>query len=275
MIKKYFSPSDNGSQSIPEAVLPQDRERLSAPTLTRAYTPEELRRGVVKGDWAIETVGTHAAVGMEAPFIKLDETKGRLYGNNGCNVLNGAYTYSPSDSTIRFSNLATTMRLCNKEGITDGEINGALDAARFYSLRLDDSQYYLTLFDASHEPLMTLMHQDFQFLNGTWKVTMISGITVDNPNLRLVIDVDEGRVHGDTGCNVLNGILETDMEAANSISFQSIMVTKLACPEPNFQTQLIVALEDASHARPVSADKVLLIDSQGRTVLQLERTTPN
>lgn len=37
---------------------------------------------------------------------------------------------------------------------------------------------------------------------------------------RLVIDVPEGKVHGNTGCNILNGSLETDMEAANSISFR-------------------------------------------------------
>ncbi|MDE7495892.1 MAG: META domain-containing protein [Muribaculaceae bacterium] len=41
------------------------------------------------GDWAIETVLGKKAVGETAPFIKFVPGENRIYGNNGCNVING------------------------------------------------------------------------------------------------------------------------------------------------------------------------------------------
>lgn len=255
-----------------EAVLPTDREKIVKP-VSGVYTSEELAKGIVKGDWAVERVNGKAAVGETAPFLKFVPEQKRVYGNNGCNVINAAYTYNPADSTLTFSNMASTMMACGMEGITDLEFNAALGAARYYTWRLSGNDYYLTLYDADHNPVMEMMHQNFQFLNGTWLVRQIDGQSVDVPDMKLVIDVDEGKLHGNTGCNIINGTLETDMEAANSISFQQIAMTRMACPTPNFETQLVVALEQAAKAKPLKEDRVELVDNQGKIVLLLERTS--
>ena len=255
-----------------EAVLPTDREKIVKP-VSGVYTSEELAKGIVKGDWAVERVNGKAAVGETAPFLKFAPEQKRVYGNNGCNVINAAYTYNPADSTLTFSNMASTMMACGMEGITDLEFNAALGAARYYTWRLSGDDYYLTLYDADHNPVMEMMHQNFQFLNGTWLVRQIDGQSVDVPDMKLVIDVDEGKLHGNTGCNIINGTLETDMEAANSISFQQIAMTRMACPTPNFETQLVVALEQAAKAKPLKEDRVELVDNQGKIVLLLERTS--
>lgn len=255
-----------------EAVLPTDREKIVKP-VSGVYTSEELAKGVVKGDWAVERVNGKTAVGETAPFLKFVPEQKRVYGNNGCNVINAAYTYNPADSTLTFSNMASTMMACGMEGITDLEFNAALGAARYYTWRLSGDDYYLTLYDADHNPVMEMMHQNFQFLNGTWLVRQIDGQSVDVPDMKLVIDVDEGKLHGNTGCNIINGTLETDMEAANSISFQQIAMTRMACPTPNFETQLVVALEQAAKAKPLKEDRVELVDNQGKIVLLLERTS--
>lgn len=255
-----------------EAVLPTDREKIVKP-VSGVYTSEELAKGVVKGDWAVEKINGKEAVGETAPFLKFVPEEKRVYGNNGCNVINAGYTYNPADSTLSFSNMASTMRACGMEGITDLEFNSALGAARYYTWRLSGDDYYLTLYDADRKPVMEMMHQNFQFLNGTWLVREIDGQAVDVPDMKLVIDVDEGKLHGNTGCNIINGTLDTDMDAANSISFQQIAMTRMACPTPNFETQLIVALEQASKAKPLKDDRVALVDNQGKTVLLLERTS--
>lgn len=255
-----------------EAVLPTDREKIVKP-VSGVYTSEELAKGVVKGDWAVERVNGKTAVGETAPFLKFVPEQKRVYGNNGCNVINAAYTYNPADSTLTFSNMASTMMACGMEGITDLEFNAALGAARYYTWRLSGDDYYLTLYDADHNPVMEMMHQNFQFLNGTWLVRQIDGQSVDVPDMKLVIDVDEGKLHGNTGCNIINGTLETDMEAANSISFQQIAMTRMACATPNFETQLVVALEQAAKAKPLKEDRVELVDNQGKIVLLLERTS--
>ncbi len=255
-----------------EAVLPTDREKIVQP-VSAVYTSEELSKGVVKGDWAIETVNGKPAVGETAPYLKFVPDQKRVYGNNGCNIINGGYQYNPADSTLVFSDMATTMMACGLPDITDIEVNAALAAAHYYTWRLNGDDYYLTLYDADHNPVMGLMHQNFQFLNGTWLVKEIDGTAVNVPDMKMVIDVDEGKVHGNTGCNILNGSLETDMDAANSISFQQIGLTRMACPDPNYETQLVVALEEASKAKPLKEGRVALLNNQGETVLLLERTS--
>ena len=120
---------------------------------------------------------------------------------------------------------------------------------------------------------MTLMHQNFQFLNGTWGVTAINEKPVNVPDMKIVIDVDEGKLHGNTGCNIMNGNFTTDMGTANSISFQKIITTRMACPDDSHETEFVVALEDAAYARPISPTKVLLLDNSGKVVLELQRTS--
>ncbi|MBD5356445.1 MAG: META domain-containing protein [Bacteroides sp.] len=255
-----------------EAVLPTDREKIVKP-VSAVYTSEDLAKGIVKGDWAIETVNGIKTIGEIAPFIKFVPDQKRVYGNNGCNVINATYNYNPADSTIDFSNFLSTMRACDTEGITDTEINMALADAKYYTWRLNEDHYYLTLYNEDRTPVMELMHQNFQFLNGTWLVKEIDGLPMNVPNMKLVIDVDEGKLHGNTGCNIINGKLDTDMDAANSISFQSIGMTRKACPDANYETQLVMALEEAMRAKPLKEGRVALIDSQEKVVLLLERTS--
>lgn len=256
-----------------ESVLPQDREQIQEQARQKTYNPEELAKGIVGGDWAIETVNGKAAVGETAPFLKFVPNEKRVYGNNGCNTLNAEYTYNPQDSTIRFSRIITTMMACGKTGITDYEVNAALNNTRRYSWRLDQDFYYITFYDERGVNLMELMHQNFQFLNGTWSVASIEDEAVNVPDMKLVIDVDEGKLHGNTGCNIINGTLDTDMDSPNSISFQEIAMTKMACPDMNYETRLLVALEAASKAKPIDKNKVLLIDDQNKVVLTLTRTS--
>ena len=255
-----------------EAVLPTDREKIVQP-VSSVYTSEELAHGVVKGDWAIEKVNGKTAVGETAPYLKFEPKQKRVYGNNGCNIINASYSYNPADSTLTFGNIASTMMACGMTGITDMEINAALGAAQYYTWKLNGDDYFITLLDADRQPVLELMHQNFQFLNGTWAVKEIDGEAVNVADMKLVIDVDEGKILGNTGCNILNGSLETDMDAANSISFQKIGLTRMACPDQNYETQLLVALEDASKAKPMLEGRVELLNNLGKTVLVMERTS--
>ena len=257
------------------AVLPDDRESIAVKKDRSNYTPEEIKRGVVKGDWAIETVYGKKTVGEEVPFLKFSPEEKKVYGNNGCNVINAGYAYNPNDSTIQFDHLASTMRLCAKEGLTDYEINTALGSTKYYSWNIGEngSDYYLTFYDETRREVMVLMHQNFEFLNGTWKVTKIGDQPVNVERMKIVIDVDEAKLHGNAGCNTFNGVMEIDMEHPNSISFNSIAITRMMCPDMQYETAFIVALEEVSSARPVSGQEVVLCDDQQKPVLTLVRTS--
>lgn len=260
-----------GGKNKLNPTLPVDRQEIVTKSDKRSYTPEEVGRGVVKGDWAIETVYGKKAVGEEGPFIKFVPEEKRVYGNNGCNVINADYTYNANDSTISFDHIASTMRMCNKEGLTDYEINTALGATKFYSWKVDGNDYYLTFYSETGQPVMVLMHQNFEFLNGTWRVTRINDKAVNVEGMQMVIDIDEGKLHGNTGCNIMNGRVDVDMEHPNSISFSAIATTRMACPDMQTETALVVALEEVTAARPVSGNEVVLYNDQHKAVLTLMR----
>lgn len=254
-----------------ESVLPTDREKLSAGSDNNRFVSKKLTQGEVDGDWAIKKVFGKNAVGETAPFIRFVKNENRIYGDNGCNVINAGYTANTADSTLRFENMASTMRYCSTSGITDTDINKALGDVVRYSWGTRDGNNYLWLRNSRGDVVLELMRQNFDFLNGSWQVVMISGKRCDNPDVELVIDVDEGKLHGNTGCNILNGKFEIDMKRPNSISFSAIATTRMACPPGYNETEFLVALEEATKAVPAGPDKVRLTDNDGETVLELKR----
>lgn len=229
---------------------------------------------VLEGDWAIMNVLGKKAVGETPPCIKFVPAENRMYGNNGCNVMNATYSADYAAKKLQFGNIATTMMMCGQTDITDVEVGQALGMTVRYSIDTADSDATLRFYDAAGKEVMTLMQRDFHFLDGTWKVVAIDGEKVDIDGMKLALDVDEKRMHGNTGCNIINGEFETDMDTANSISFSKIGMTRMACPDSGWETRMVMSLEEAVSANKISADEVELVGSNGQQVMLLHRTSP-
>lgn len=254
-----------------ETHIPDDREQVKLGRTDRPYTSAQLAKGTVAGDWAITEALGRKASGPETPYIIFEPKNHRVYGSNGCNIINADYKYNPADSTLSFSNVLTTMRAC-PDATSEADINTALNRAVRYTWGERDSAHWIYLYDAAGTRLMSLMHQDFYFLNGAWRVASINGVAQDNPDMTLVFDIDEMKVHGNTGCNILNGQLSTKPDSANSISFQQLATTRMACPPGHSETAMLVALEETVTIRPVTADKAEFLNSAGTPVMTLVRT---
>lgn len=256
--------------------IKSETERAMAKVDEKLHQIADVQKnGSISGDWAIENVLGKKAVGETAPFIKFVPAENRIYGNNGCNIINGSYSTSSADKTISFSHLATTMMLCGQTNITDVEIGEALGLTVRYTIEVGkDSESILKFFDAGDREVMELMHRDFHFLDGTWAVIEIDGEKVNIKGMKVALDVDEKKMHGNTGCNIINGELETDMDAANSISFSKIAMTRMSCPDSGWETRMTMALEEAVTAKKVSADEIEFIGSNGKQVMLLRKTSP-
>lgn len=251
--------------------LPSDRTTVDNGNVRKPYRSQALERGEIAGDWLIETVGGQTVSGQDTPFLKFDPATRMVYGNNGCNTINANYANNAKDSTLTFDNMITTMRLCADQTPSEMVINEAIAATAYYNWTLKDSRYTLRFYNADHKPLMTLARQDFDFLNGSWRVAQIEGVNVKNEDMNLVLDIDEMKIHGNTGCNVLNGSIVTDMAVQGAISFQDLATTRMMCPDINEETTLLVALEAAASVRPVDANTVELLNMHGGVVLKLVR----
>jgi len=264
--KKYVA-SEN-------AIVPEDREVVQAQQkeVDNKYSAQDLKQGCIRSDWAIQTVMGKPAVGEDVPYLKFEPKKGMVYGNDGCNTINAGYKYNPQDSTLTLSNPVSTMKYCAGDDLTDSLVKEALDRTRRYTWYDENFHHYVVLLDNSGNELMTLMHQEFDFLNGIWAVTAINGVKQSNPDMKLVIDVDEHSIHGNTGCNILNGSLEINPKTVNSVSFFSIATTLRACPDREQETAFVVALEEVVYAVPLDARNVQLLNNKHEVVLKLTRS---
>jgi len=85
-------------------------------------------------------------------------------------------------------------------------------------------------------------------LHDIWALESIEGekVIIDETvrNLPVLeIYVEDERVHGNTGCNVLNGYLEIDED---KISFSKIITTEMACPG-NLEQKFLSALQKVNN----------------------------
>lgn len=226
------------------------------------------------GRWIISSVGKTQVKGYEDewPYIEFSSSDGRFYGSDACNVINGGYTVSPGQK-LAFSQVASTMRFCPDDTLA-APIALALDATRSFSISKKGGSEILALYNDKHLPVMTLRNPDIIFLNGPWQVVAIGKNRVANPDVRLVFDVTEGLVHGNTGCNVLNGSITQDPQVTSSVQFSALATTRMACPPgDNTEQQLLIALEETATARRVDgdADRVELLSPSGRVLITLHR----
>lgn len=254
-----------------EAQLPSDRHGVQSDANQDPYRNQALQRGEIGGDWIIEKVLGQPAKGQDTPYLKFDPASHMAYGSNGCNTINASYRNNAADSTLSFGQMITTLRACPDADVSEAAINQALEMTARYTWSVRGDRHFLELYDAAMQPLMSLARQSFEFLNGTWNVSMIDGNKVDNDKMQLVFDMAEMKVHGNTGCNVLNGSIVTDMAHEGALSFQNMATTRMMCPDINQETALLVALEAAATVRPVNNNTVDLLSTHGNVVLRLVR----
>ena len=118
---------------------------------------------------------------------------------------------------------------------------------------------------------MRLRRGDLSFLNGNWAVEAINGLDQLEVEATLFIDIDQHRIHGNTGCNYFNGDIYLDHRIGNAVDFSNLGITRMACPHAAQESAMLVALEQAYTAMPQGHDRVVILDDQGIAQLTLSR----
>ena len=97
----------------------------------------------LSGEWAIELVNGKKIVGTTevTPFIGFNTDENRIYGNVGCNTINGALLQNEKTAnSLKFENIATTMMMC-PDMETETTVLNALNETRSFSIK--NGQVYL------------------------------------------------------------------------------------------------------------------------------------
>lgn len=264
------SPTDPEAERLVEA---------QAPTVAPSDVPGILD----SGEWTIVTAQGRnvASADEDAPLslsFKLDATgAGTLYCYTGCNYLNGDVQFSPTTSTVEpRGSFLSTMVACDPEATaTEQAIVQAVNFMRSYRLDRSDGAYFLYLYDSDGNKVLGARRWDSGMLDGAWEVTAIGTTEVpEAADVQLVLDQQLERVHGNTGCNILNGTLRQSATVPGGIEFSNLAVTRRGCPQAQaaIEQALLVALEDvAAWSAGPDGDTLVLKNAEGATLLRLRR----
>lgn len=238
-----------------------------------AVAPADMPASVIElnGEWVMVSVYGQDIEGDERPYITFDRTNGMFYSSNGCNIINGIVGGDSSDAAVlTFDNVMSTLRECH-DAPYQYVINMALPQVHYYAVARSGDESVLTLSNAARQPVMVLRRSEMSGVNGAWTVNAIDGKAVEAGKITMTIDIPELRVHGNAGCNIINGQLFIDPDKANALQFGQMATTRMTCPDIQLEMDFLLGLESVESFKMLSADAVALYDASGREVMTLQR----
>lgn len=240
----------------------------NTPSATSSISELEQRLG---GKWTIIQVGsTTIDRDEDMPYIIFEPSTSMMYASNGCNTLNSAFTLD-SQNTISFHNMASTLRAC-PDVPYETQINSVLSEQPVpFKISEIGSESFFDFLDANGKSIMKMRRGNLEFLNGQWDVESITGVSKLDVPASIFFDIAELKLHGNTGCNIVNGDIYLDHRRPNSVDFSNMMTTRMACPYDKQQTAMLVALEETASALNDGTDKVLLLNGEGKILMTLKK----
>jgi len=221
------------------------------------------------GEWDIVTIRKKKVYTIERTYLYLDFAGGnKVYGNNGCNTINGSFQLSGDN--LSFGEFISTERQCHNV-TSEKTIMHALADVRKYTLTAQYNAQYLNLMNSKGAVIMVLKRHNLDAMNGAWLVKEINSENVSQLDMRLVIDAVLQTIHGDTGCNIINGIITLDPTKDMAIQFEDLHSTEHDCEGINNETALLLALESTESCKRINQHEMALLDNKGSIVMVLQR----
>lgn len=244
-------------------------------TETATQTEGAIQK-VLYGQWIATNINGTAVTGNDRPYMVFDESSTNpfivnLYAYDGCNILNGALAVTPGGQMSRTSEFLSTMKMCPDAQYEIG-FTMALNTVSKYSIEQVGRDYLLYIKNAQGNTTMTLRKSDLGFANGAWQVTKLNGTAVPpDVEMQMVIDIPEQKLHGNAGCNTMNGSIYMNPDIQNSLEFKNIATTRMTCPQIALEQQLLTALAQVTTVQLGKDGSLMLVDANGHTLVTLTK----
>jgi len=221
------------------------------------------------GEWDIVNMRKKKVYTMDRAYLYLDFANGnKVYGHNGCNTINGSFQLSGNN--LKFGEWTKTSKAC-RNVTSEKSIMHALADVRRYTLTAQYNAQYLNLMNSKGTVILTLKRHNLDAMNGAWLVKEINSENVSELNMRVVIDAVMQTIHGDTGCNIINGIITLDHTKDMAIQFEDLHSTEHKCERIDNETDLLLALESTESCKRINQNEMALLDNKGNIVIVLSR----
>ena len=220
------------------------------------------------GEWDIVNLRKKKVYTLERAYLYLDFAGGnKVYGNNGCNTINGRFQLSGNN--LKFEDFISSGESC-RNVTNEKTIMHALADVRRFTLETQYNAQYLNLMNSKGVVIMVLKRHNLDAMNGAWLIKELNSEKVDELNMRVVIDAVMQTIHGDTGCNIINGIITLDPTKDMAIQFEDLHSTEHDCENIDFETDLLLALETTESCKRINQYEMALLDNKGNIVIVLQ-----
>lgn len=228
----------------------------------------------ISGEWNVVSVEGKEVTGN--PYIGFDMENGRLYGNAGCNrIMGGVEIDSVNPGHIGLTNIAATRMMC-PDMETEQKVLEALNEVAGYKA----SATGVELTDKDGKVLMSLEKREapavsINDINGEWTISKVDGVEIEVADKTpfLSFNVADNAVHGNGGCNIINGSFSQEEGNASSLKFGQMISTMMAGPGMETEGKVLEAMNKVA-SFVVNEDGTLsLMDAGNNEVLLLVRNT--
>ena len=228
----------------------------------------------ISGEWNVVSVEGKEVTGN--PYIGFDMENGRLYGNAGCNrIMGGVEIDSVNPGHIGLTNIGATRMMC-PDMETEQKVLEALNEVAGY--KASDTGVELT--DKDGKVLMSLEKREapavsINDINGEWTISKVDGVEIEVADKTpfLSFNVADNAVHGNGGCNIINGSFSQEEGNASSLKFGQMISTMMAGPGMETEGKVLEAMNKVA-SFVVNEDGTLsLMDAGNNEVLLLVKNT--
>ncbi|MCU6772528.1 META domain [uncultured Bacteroides sp.] len=227
----------------------------------------------ISGEWNVVSVKGEQVAGN--PYIGFNLAEGRIYGNAGCNrIMGGVEVDSVNPGKIGFTGVGATRMMC-PDMETEQKVLEALNEVAGYQA----SSAGVELTDKDGNVLMSLEKKEapavsVNDINGKWNITKVEGAAVEVADKTPFIsfNVAENAVHGNGGCNIINGSFSQEEGNPSSLKFGQMISTMMAGPGMETERKVLSAMNKVA-SFVVNEDGTLsLMDVADNEVLLLVKS---
>lgn len=229
----------------------------------------------IGGEWNIIEINGSAVVpapGQEFPFIGFDTKTGKVYGNSGCNRLMGSFDVNAKPGKIDLGALGSTRMMCPDMTLERNVLSALGQVKKYKKLGTDN----IALCGSSNRPIIVLQKKEatvkLSDLSGKWMISEAGGEAIPEGMEKqpfVEFDLSEMRMHGNAGCNIINGAIKTDETNPTAISFPQLISTMMACPDMAVEGRVTKALNEVQSFGKLAGGGIGLYNADNTLVMVL------
>ena len=238
---------------------------------------EVIAVSALNGEWSIVEINGSAVspdADQNLPYIGFDASTGKIYGNSGCNRMMGSFDRNAKPGELDLGTIAGTRMMC-PDMTTEQNVLNALKNVKGYKKNGTDK---IALTNSHKRPVIILSPRKsvdlITSLEGEWRIAEIKGETLPAKLEKepfIAFDLKAKRIHGNAGCNMINGGIITEENNPRSLSFPAVAATMMACPDMSIERKVLDALNAVKSFDITTNKDVTLYGEDGTQLLVLKR----